>query len=150
MSRNLHITVAALCARDGRFLLVEERIDNALRINQPAGHLEAGENLLQAVIRETREETAYDFTPEALVGLYQWQTPDGEHSYLRAAFCGSVGIEHPERALDSGIERALWLPRAEIMERQAHWRSPLVLRCIDDYLAGRRYPLDILVDLLPA
>lgn len=148
MSRNLHITVAAITERDGHFLLVEERVAGELRINQPAGHLEIGESLSNAVIREALEETACDFRPEALVGLYLWRVPDSDLTYLRAAFCGEVGEPHPHRQLDSGIERALWLRRDEIIARRPQWRSPLVLRCVDDYLAGRRYPLDMLVDLL--
>lgn len=149
MSRNLHVTVAAIAERGGRFLLVEETVAGDLRINQPAGHLEIGESLPQAVIREALEETACDFQPEALVGLYLWQVPASDLTYLRAAFCGTMGDPHPHRELDSGIERTLWLRRDEIIACQPQWRSPLVLRCVDDYLAGRRYPLDLLVDLLP-
>ncbi len=149
MSRNLHITVAALAEQDGRFLLVEERIDGELRLNQPAGHLEVGETLFQAVVREALEETGCDFHPEALVGLYLWQRPDSQKTYLRAAFCGRISAPHPQRELDVGIERTVWLQRDEILARRSLWRSPLVVRCVDDYLAGRRYPLDILVDLLP-
>jgi 8-oxo-dGTP pyrophosphatase MutT (NUDIX family) len=149
MSRNLHITLAALAEQDGRFLLVEERVDGELRLNQPAGHLEIGENLSQAVVREALEETGCDFHPEALVGLYLWRVPDSEQTYLRAAFCGTMGARHPQRELDVGIERTLWLTRDEILARKQLWRSPLVLRCVDDYLSGRRYPLDVLVDLLP-
>jgi 8-oxo-dGTP pyrophosphatase MutT (NUDIX family) len=149
MSRNLHVTVAALTEQDGRFLLVEERVDGELRLNQPAGHLEIGETLSQAVVREALEETGCDFHPEALVGLYLWQVPGSEQTYLRAAFCGTISARHPQSELDVGIERTLWLQRDEILARQRLWRSPLVLRCVDDYLAGRRYPLDVLVDLLP-
>lgn len=149
MHRDLHITVAAIAEEDGAFLFVEERVAGELRINQPAGHLEIGENLIQAVVRETFEETGRDFRPEALVGLYLWRVPDSEMTYLRAAFCGRLGVEQPHRPLDEGIERTLWLRRDEIIVRQPQWRSPLVLRCVDDHLAGRRYPLQILVDLLP-
>ncbi|MBI5040335.1 MAG: NUDIX hydrolase [Gammaproteobacteria bacterium] len=149
MSRNLHVTVAAITEREGRFLLVEETVAGELLINQPAGHLEIGESLSQAVIREALEETACDFQPEALVGLYLWQVPDSELTYLRVAFCGAMGAPLPHRELDSGIERTLWLRRDEIIACQSQWRSPLVLRCVDDYLAGRRYPLDVLIDMLP-
>ena len=148
MNRNLRITVAAVAERDGRFLLVEERIDGVLRLNQPAGHLEPGENLRHAVIREAREETARDFLPEALLGVYLWRAPHSDQTFLRAAFCGRVGEPEPGLALDSGIEGTIWLGRDEVLHRATEWRSPLVLRCIDDYLAGRRYPLDILVDML--
>lgn len=148
MHPDLHVTVAAVIEHDGAFLVVEERVGDALRINQPAGHVEAGENLLQAVVRETLEETGRIFRPEALVGVYLWQVPDASLTYLRLAFCGQAGARDPERALDAGIERTLWLTRDEIGARRPQWRSPLVLRCVDDYLAGRRYPLAILVDLL--
>ena len=149
MNKDLHITVAAVVERGGRFLLVEERIDGSLKINQPAGHLEPGENLYQAVIREAREETACAFQPEALLGVYLWRARNSGPTFLRAAFCGSVGEADPGRVFDSGIEQTLWLSRDDILSREAQWRSPLVLRCIDDYLAGRRFPIDILVDMLP-
>lgn len=149
MHRDLHITVAAVAEQDGRFLVVEERVAGELRINQPAGHLEIGENLIQAVVREALEETGRDFRPQALLGMYLWRVPGSELTYLRAAFSGEIGEPDPHRNLDDGIERALWLKRDEIIARRPQWRSPLVLRCIDDYLSGRRYPLDVLVDLLP-
>lgn len=149
MFRNLHVTVAAIAEHDGRFLLVEETVEGLLRLNQPAGHLEIGENLAQATVREALEETGCDFLPESLVGVYLWRVPDSDLTYLRAAFCGRIGPAHPGHVLDTGIERTLWLNRADILARQAQWRSPLVLRCVDDYIAGRRYPLDLLVDLLP-
>lgn len=148
MFRDLHITVAAIAERDGAFLFVEERVGDELRINQPAGHLEIGENLVQAVAREALEETGRIFRPRALVGFYLWRVPGSELTYLRTAFCGDMGEQDPARELDSGIERTLWLRRDEILAREHQWRSPLVLRCVDDYLAGRRYPLDVLVDLL--
>lgn len=148
MHQDLHITVAAIAEQDGRFLCVEERVAGELRINQPAGHLEIGESLTQAVVREALEETGCNFHPKSLLGMYLWRVPGSELTYLRAAFGGEVGEADPHRALDSGIERTLWLRRDEIIARQAQWRSPLVLRCIDDHLSGRRYPLDVLVDLL--
>lgn len=149
MERNIHITVAAVAHRNGRFLMVEENVEGQLRINQPAGHLELDETLIQAVQREAFEETACRFEPEAVVGTYLWRVPDSGLTYLRTAFCGTAGEPDPAVRLDSGIERAVWLDRDEIVARQAQWRSPLVLRCVDDYLAGRRYPLDLLVSLLP-
>jgi 8-oxo-dGTP pyrophosphatase MutT (NUDIX family) len=141
-----NVTVAAIVERAGRFLLVEERTATGLRINQPAGHLEFGESLVQAVVREALEETRHDFLPSALVGVYLLPTADDAAAvtYLRVAFAGELGAEHPERKLDEGIERVLWLTRDEIAQRQASLRSPLVLRCVDDYLCGRRAPLELL------
>ena len=140
------MTVAAIIERDARFLLVEETTSQGLRINQPAGHLEFGESLLQAVIRETLEETAHDFRPTALLGLYLLPTGPtaADTTYLRVAFVGELGAEHRQRVLDVGIIRTLWLTRAQIAERADAMRSPLVLRCVDDYLAGHRASLDTL------
>ncbi|TJZ73109.1 NUDIX hydrolase [Chitiniphilus eburneus] len=140
-------TVAAVIERDGRFLLVEERILGQRKLNQPAGHIEHGESIVNACVRETLEETAYHFQPEALVGVYQWSPPERpELTYLRFTFTGTVTGQAPERALDDGIEAAVWLTRDEIVARAAEHRSPLLLACIDDYLAGRRYPLGLLRD----
>lgn len=137
------VTVAAVIERDGRFLLVEERIRGQLVLNQPAGHLEDGETLLDAVIRETLEETAWQFTPEALLGIYQWRSPRG-HTTMRFAFTGSVQGYDAARPLDAPIVTTHWLAREEIAQRSARLRTPLVLRCIEDYLSGRRLPLDSL------
>src|ERR1700722_19357155 len=137
------VTVAAVVERGGRFLLVEERIRGRLVLNQPAGHLEDGEALRDAVVRETLEETAWQFTPEALLGIYQWRSPRG-HTTLRIAFIGSVQAYDPARPLDPPIVTTHWLAREEIVQRAARLRTPLVLRCIDDYLGGRRLPLDAL------
>jgi 8-oxo-dGTP pyrophosphatase MutT (NUDIX family) len=137
------VTVAALVEREGRFLLVEERIRGRLVLNQPAGHLEDGEALLAAVVRETLEETAWHFTPEALLGVYQWRSPRG-HSTLRFAFIGSVGAHEPQRALDPPVIATHWLDRDQVVRAAARLRTPLVLRCIDDYLAGQRLVLDAL------
>jgi 8-oxo-dGTP pyrophosphatase MutT (NUDIX family) len=134
------VTVAALIEREGRYLLVEERIRGRLVLNQPAGHLEEGETLLEAVIRETLEETAWTFTPEHLLGIYQWRSPQGR-STLRFAFCGSVGTHDPARALDPPVVATHWLSRAEILARTPVLRTPLVLRCIEDHLRGLRLPL---------
>jgi 8-oxo-dGTP pyrophosphatase MutT (NUDIX family) len=140
------VTVAAVVERDGRFLFVEEHTDQGLRINQPAGHLDPGETLQQAVAREALEETAHPFTPTALVGIYLWRSADLARptTYLRFAFTGELGGAIDGLALDHGIVRTLWLSRPELAQRAAQWRSPLVGRCIDDYLSGQRYPLDML------
>ena len=135
------VTVAALIERDGRYLVVEERIRGRLVFNQPAGHLEDGESLLDAVVRETLEETAWRFTPEWLLGCYLWRSPRG-HSTLRFAFIGSVRDFDPQRALDPPVLATHWFTRAELVARASQLRTPLVLRCIDDYAAGRRLPLD--------
>ena len=137
------VTVAAIIERSGRFLLVEERIRGRLVLNQPAGHLEDGEALLDAVIRETLEETAWQFTPEALLGIYQWRSARG-HTTLRFAFTGSVHGYDAARPLDPPIVTTHWLAREEIAQRAARLRTPLVLRCVEDYLGGRRLPLDVL------
>ena len=142
MAWNPEVTVAAIVKREGRFLMVEERIDGRLVLNQPAGHLEDGETLVAAVIRETREETAWKFLPRALVGTYLWRNPLNGRSFLRFAFCGEVEDHRPDQPLDHGIERALWLSNAELLARPARLRSPLVMRCIEDFLQGRLQPLD--------
>ena len=142
------VTVAAVVERDGRFLLVEEQTTFGIRLNQPAGHLDPGESLLAATARETLEETAFAFSPTQLVGIYLWRSeppPAGNAvTYLRFAFSGELGDFNPDRALDDGIVRALWLTREQIATRAAEHRSPLVQRCVDDYLAGQRYPIELL------
>ncbi|BDT69534.1 phosphatase NudJ [Comamonadaceae bacterium OS-1] len=135
------VTVAAVVEHEGRFLLVEEHTPEGLRLNNPAGHLEPGESLAQACARETLEEAAYTFTPTALVGVYQAAL--GDTTYLRFAFCGTLGDFHPDRRLDHGIKRTLWMTPAEIRASTHRHRSPMLLRGIEDYLAGRRFPLDL-------
>jgi ADP-ribose pyrophosphatase YjhB (NUDIX family) len=142
-----HITVAAVVEQDGRYLMVEELIDGQLVYNQPAGHLEGGESLLDAVRREVLEETARDFTPRALLGIYRWQHPDKDETFIRFCFLGDVGEAHPGRALDTDIQRALWLTTGEIAARAERLRSPLVQRCIDDARQGCRHPLSLLNEL---
>jgi ADP-ribose pyrophosphatase YjhB (NUDIX family) len=139
-----NVTVAALIEREGRFLLVEEETEDGLRFNQPAGHLDAGESLVAACSREALEETAWHFQPTALVGVYQWPRPQGDITYLRFAFAGTLGAEVTGRPLDTGILRAVWLTPAEIAASRDRHRSPLVLQCVEDWLAGRRYPLDLI------
>lgn len=146
MSRNIRLTVAAVVERAGRYLCVEERIGGALRINQPAGHLEPGESLLAAAVREALEETAYDFAPESLLGIYRWQHPATGATYVRVALTGRVSGPRPGRALDRGIERALWLSIEELRQASERHRSPLVMRCVADHAAGRRYPLELLCE----
>lgn len=139
-----NVTVAAVVEQDGRFLLVEEETAEGLRFNQPAGHLDEGESLVAACTREALEETAYAFAPTALVGVYQWPRPQGDITYLRFAFSGKVGARETARQLDTGILRAVWMTPAEIAACAERHRSPLVLQCVQDYLAGRRFPLDLI------
>lgn len=149
MSLRPDLTVAAIVERDGQYLLVEERIGNRMVFNQPAGHVEPGEQIVDAVVREALEETAWTFEPQSLVGIYFWEQPERNRSFLRFAFSGTVSDHDATRALDRGIERALWMSREQLVIRSARLRTPMVLRCIDDYLAGRQYPLDIIRGLLP-
>ncbi len=141
-----NVVVAAIIERDGKFLLVEEKADGQLVLNQPAGHLDEGESLLCAVARETLEETAWHFTPESLLGVYRWQHPAKGVTYLRFAFTGRVTHHEENRTLDHDIVRTLWLSPEEIRAERARHRSPQVERCLDDYLAGQRYSLDLLKD----
>jgi 8-oxo-dGTP pyrophosphatase MutT (NUDIX family) len=138
------VTVASIIEREGRFLLVEEHIGQRLVLNQPAGHLEDGESLIEAVVRETLEESAWHFVPQALVGMYLWKQPENGRSFLRVAIAGTVTHHESQRQLDRGIERTLWLSRDQIVAKSARLRSPMVLRCIDDYLSGVRHSLDAL------
>ncbi|HKQ30946.1 MAG TPA: NUDIX hydrolase [Burkholderiales bacterium] len=142
-----NVVVAAIAERDGRFLLVEEEADGNLVLNQPAGHLDEGESLLDAVARETLEETACHFEPEALVGVYRWMHPEKRVTYIRFAFCGRVTREESGRALDRGIVRSLWLTPDEIRAERARHRSPLLETTLRDYLADKRYPLELLKDI---
>lgn len=144
------VTVAAVIEQSGRFLLVEEHTPEGLRLNNPAGHLDPGESPEAACIRETLEETAYQFTPQALVGVYlarfQRPRPNGTRddiTYLRFAFCGSLGTFDSRLKLDHGIVRTVWLSADEIRMQTERLRSPLVLQCMEDYLAGRRFGLDL-------
>ncbi len=163
-----NVTVAAVIERDGHFLLVEEQTSQGLRLNNPAGHLDPDESLIAACSREALEETAYDFTPRALVGVYL-SSPGTSRpqaaavgasnaalaapaaavgreklTYLRFAFCGELGAFDPDRVLDKGIVRTVWMHVDEIRASRARHRSPVLLRCVEDYLGGARYPLDML------
>jgi len=142
-----HATVAAVIEQDGRFLMVEEKSEGRIVLNQPAGHLDPDESLIEAVIRETREETAWRFQPQAITGIYRWKQPNTERTFLRVTFCGQVDDLRSEQALDKGIMRALWMSREQLIEYQQQLRSPLVMRCIDDYLTNTRYPLELLTDI---
>lgn len=142
------VTVAAIVESRGRYLLVEEHTPEGLRLNNPAGHLDPGESPQQGVVRETLEETARDFRPEALLGLYlsRFRRPaTGEDvTYLRLAYCGTVGEPIAGRTLDTPVVRTLWMTPEEIHAERARLRSALVWRCIEDHQAGRRYPLDMM------
>ena len=141
------VTVAAIIEHEGRFLLVEEETSDGIRFNQPAGHLDPGESLIDAVSREALEETAFEFTPESLVGIYMSRylsNRTGEEvTYLRFAFAGTLGAQH-NQPLDEGILRAVWMTREELLACQEKHRSPLVMQCVDDYLEGKRSPLSLL------
>lgn len=139
-----NVTVAAVLEHDGRFLLVEEHTDLGPMFNQPAGHLEPGESLIEGATRETLEETAYAFLPTALLGVYQYHHAPRDTTYLRFAFTGKITGHDAARVLDKGIIRAAWLTPEELYRHSARLRTPLVMRCVDDYLAGRRYPLDLI------
>jgi 8-oxo-dGTP pyrophosphatase MutT (NUDIX family) len=138
------VTVAAVIERGGRFLLVEEIAGGRRVLNQPAGHLDPGESLLAAVAREVYEETAHRFTPTGLVGIYRWHYAAEDVTFLRFAFRGRIGEVQEERALDREIVALHWLAPEEIRARAGMHRSPLVLRCVEDYLAGRHFPLELL------
>jgi 8-oxo-dGTP pyrophosphatase MutT (NUDIX family) len=141
------VTVATIVERDGAFLLVEEMTRSGLKLNQPAGHLEAAETLAAAAARETLEETRYRVAPSAVVGIYRWQAADTGATFVRFAFAADVVGHEPERALDDGIVRALWLSYDELVARRAMHRSPLVLQCVDDWRAGRRLPLATVTEI---
>jgi 8-oxo-dGTP pyrophosphatase MutT (NUDIX family) len=142
------LTVAAIAQRDdGRFLVVEERIGDAIVFNQPAGHVEEGESIVEAVIRETLEETAWQFKPLHLVGMYLWRNPANGRSILRVAFSGEAHSHDTTRRLDRGILASHWMSREQLAVQAARLRSPLVLQCIDDHLAGRRFGLDALTHI---
>jgi 8-oxo-dGTP pyrophosphatase MutT (NUDIX family) len=135
------LAAAAIVQRDNRFLIVEERIHGALVFNQPAGHVDDGESIIDAVVRETLEETAWHIKPRALLGVYLWRNPANGHSILRFAIIGEALRHEPDRELDVPVVAAHWLSREELAARPGRLRSPLVMRCIDDYLGGQRHDL---------
>jgi len=141
------VTVATVVVDAGRLLCVEERVQGRLVLNQPAGHLEPDESLLEAALRETREETGWDVRLTAFVGAYQWKVPETGAHYLRFAFAAEPVAHDPARALDEGIERALWMTPAELRAASDRHRSPLVWRVVADFLTGRRHPLDLVAQL---
>ena len=141
------VTVASIVERDGRFLLVEEETRSGRRLNQPAGHLESGETLAEAAARETLEEAGWRVSPTHLVGIYTWSAPDNGTTFVRFAYAARADLHEPGRPLDHGIVQALWLTYDELVARRAAHRSPLVLRCVDDYRAGRRLPADVVVEV---
>ena len=142
-----HLTVAAVIERDNRYLLVEEHIAGQSVLHQPAGHVEDGESLIEAVIREVREETAWEFAPEALVGIYRWRRNEDGDTFFRFCFTGRLIQHHAGLALDPDITCTVWLTPAELTAQAARHRSPLVGRCLADHLAGRRYPLELLSEV---
>lgn len=145
------VTVATVVVDGGRLLVVEESVGGRLVLNQPAGHLEPDESLLEAALRETREETGWDVRLTAFVGAYQWKAPDppggaGRH-YLRFAFAAEPVSHDPARPLDEGVVRALWMTPSELEQARTRHRSPLVWQVVADHLAGRRHPLSMLRQL---
>ncbi len=138
------VTVAAVIERDGRFLLVEEMQDGGRVLNQPAGHLDPGETLEAACVREVMEETAHRFQPAALVGVYRWHYEPADVTFLRFCFAGPASGRQSGRPLDREIVALHWLTPSELKESSPRHRSPLVLRCVEDHLAGRHFPLQVL------
>jgi len=142
-----HMTVAAVVEREKRFLIVEEIADGARVLNQPAGHLEPGERLLDAVVREVREETRTRFLPEAIVGVYRWLNPATGETHVRIAFSGEIEEDGDDGALDEPIIACHWLEYDQLETVPDQLRSPLVMACIDDYLTGARHPLTLLREM---
>ncbi len=142
-----HVTVATVIPRSDHYLMVEEDIDGAYFLNQPAGHLEDNETLVDAAIRETLEESAWHVEINGLVGVYRWKAPSSGATYIRVCFHGRAVGHEKDQQLDVGIVRALWMTASEINDFSQHMRSPLVMQCLSDYLKGHNYPLDLLHEL---
>jgi 8-oxo-dGTP pyrophosphatase MutT (NUDIX family) len=147
MAQGIDVTVAAIIERDQRFLVVEERVGGQVVLNQPAGHLEPGESLLAAAVRETLEETGHHFEPLGVVGIYVWHSDEADTTFLRVTLCGSAQAPAATPRLDEGILDIHWLTHSQILGREKDLRSPMVRRCLDDYVAGIRYPLECLTYL---
>ena len=142
-----HLTVAAVIENAGRFLMVRERIAGQSVYNQPAGHLEDNETVIDAVVRETLEETAWHIKADAILGIYRWRHPDNQETFIRVSFRGRALYHDPALELDSCIERTLWLTAEEVRQQQDRLRSPMVLRSIEDYLSGNSWPLDLWTEI---
>ena len=142
--RDVHVTVAAIVARDGKFLFVEESVGGRTVLNQPAGHWEAGETLFEAVKRETLEETGWEVEPTALLGVYEFEPPELGYGFLRFAYLAEPKRHHANRPLDPGITRAVWLTPDELKREASRHRSPMVMRCVEDALAGQQHPLALI------
>lgn len=140
------VTVAVICELNNRFLMVEESVEDGVFFNQPAGHLENRESLPQAAIRECREETGYELSLQGLVGVYRWRHPEKDDTYLRFTFYGLCN-HHSQGPLDDEIIQAHWLSASEITRLGPRLRSPLVLQSLNDYMDGKRFPLDMITDV---
>ena len=138
-----HVTVAAIIEHEKKFLFVEERINDQIFINQPAGHIEENESFIDAAIRETLEETSWHFVPQFLIGIYRWIYPHTGETYLRHCFSGDVTHQEQNYILDKEILRTLWMDKDELLQQPSELRSPLVTQCVDDYLKGSRYSLEL-------
>jgi 8-oxo-dGTP pyrophosphatase MutT (NUDIX family) len=148
LSNASHITVATIVERDGAYLFVEERVNDQLVLNQPAGHWEENETLFEGALRETLEETGWEVELTGLVGIYEFKPSDLDYGFLRFAFSARALNHHPERELDEGIVRAVWFTREQLLAHPCH-RSPMVVRCVDDFRSGQRLPLDVIGHLTP-
>ncbi len=141
------ITVASIVEREGRYLLIEEHTRNGIKLNQPAGHLEPNETLMAAATRETLEETGWHVTPTGLIGIYRWDSADTGTTFVRFSFAAEARLHETARVLDNGIVRAVWMTYADIAACTLDHRSPLVMRCIEDFRSGRRWPLDLMTEI---
>ncbi|MCK9748916.1 NUDIX hydrolase [Pseudomonas syringae pv. aptata] len=146
MTWQAHVTVATIVEDQGRFLFVEEIKGGRAVLNQPAGHLDPNESLQRAAVRETLEETGWDVELTSVVGIYLYAAPSNGVTYQRICFAAKGLRHHPGYQLDEGIVGAVWLTRDELVAQQERWRSELVLRCLDDYLDGEHFSLDLLRD----
>ena len=139
-----HITVATIIEKNGHFLFVEEHAEKRTVLNQPAGHLEMDESLIQAAIRETLEETGWEIEISHLVGIYLYTAPSNNVTYQRVCFAGHPLRQRENYRLDGGIIAPVWVTRYQLLSKREMWRSPMVLRSIDDYLSGALFSLDVL------